>query len=286
MPLNQVNVTGTIPGANVATLVTFTPSTWVQDATDSQTLPPAPDPVYCNSSGYFSVELDATDNNVTPSNWYWTVTMSGVPNVATVSWSFFLLHANGGTQDLSTLVAITPPAPLAGYMPLPSGTPAVGQVPVVATNGSPQTQWGTVLANPMTTLGDLIVGGASGAPTRLGANSTGTRKFLRDVSSGAPAWDTLQTGDIPALPYDASGAAATAQSNAQAFATSAVATETTRAEAAEALALQKSNNLSDVASATTARTNLGIPGLQTLYHSTLRASHRQPRATPMARRRP
>src|SRR5208282_6510281 len=39
--------------------------------------------------------------------------------------------------------------------------------------------------------------------------------------------------------YDAAGAAATAQSNAESFATSAVATETSRAEAAEALLAPK-----------------------------------------------
>lgn len=33
----------------------------------------------------------------------------------------------------------------------------------------------------------------------LGVNSTATRKFIRQVSSGAPAWDTLTADDIPSL---------------------------------------------------------------------------------------
>jgi hypothetical protein len=43
-------------------------------------------------------------------------------------------------------------------------------------------------ANPMTTAGDLIDGGASGTPQRLAIGSTGQ---VLTVSSGAPAWETL-----------------------------------------------------------------------------------------------
>jgi len=61
----------------------------------------------------------------------------------------------------------------------------------------------TPFANPMTTLGDVIYGAASGTATRLAGNTTTTRKFLRQVgdatNSAAPAWDTLVSGDIPDL---------------------------------------------------------------------------------------
>jgi hypothetical protein len=68
----------------------------------------------------------------------------------------------------------------------------------------------------------------------------------------------LQAGDLPALPYDASGAATAAQSAAQAYAAAQVAAEAGRAEAAEALALAKSANLADLASAPAARSSLGL----------------------------
>lgn len=59
------------------------------------------------------------------------------------------------------------------------------------------------LLNPMTTLGDLIYGGASGAAMRLAGDTSNTRKFLRELSSAgvaaAPVWDTLLVGDLPAL---------------------------------------------------------------------------------------
>ena len=43
---------------------------------------------------------------------------------------------------------------------------------------------GTLLANPMTTLGDIIYGAAAGAPTRLGASAG----FLTSNGSAAPSW--------------------------------------------------------------------------------------------------
>jgi len=55
--------------------------------------------------------------------------------------------------------------------------------------------------SPMSTLGDIIYGGASGAGTRLAGETTTTRKFLRSVGDGtnstAPAWETLVNADLP-----------------------------------------------------------------------------------------
>lgn len=61
------------------------------------------------------------------------------------------------------------------------------------------------LISPMTTLGDTIYGGASGAGTRLAGNTTATKKFLTQTGDGtnsaAPGWNTIVAGDIPALSY-------------------------------------------------------------------------------------
>jgi hypothetical protein len=55
--------------------------------------------------------------------------------------------------------------------------------------------------SPMTTIGDTIYGGASGAGTRLGGNTASTRQFHTSQGSGgnatAPTWGTLVAGDIP-----------------------------------------------------------------------------------------
>jgi hypothetical protein len=52
------------------------------------------------------------------------------------------------------------------------------------------------------TLGDLLYASALNTLAKLAGNITTTRKFLRQVGNGsvsaAPAWDTLQLGDLPA----------------------------------------------------------------------------------------
>lgn len=57
-------------------------------------------------------------------------------------------------------------------------------------------------ANPMTTLGDIIYGGASGAATRLAGNTTSTKNVLLSTGNGttaaAPAWGTLTASDVGA----------------------------------------------------------------------------------------
>lgn len=72
------------------------------------------------------------------------------------------------------------------------------------------TAFDTLFKTVATTLGDLVYGGASGAPTRLAGDTSNTRKFLRELSvagtATAPAWDTLVSGDIPAINLASSGA--------------------------------------------------------------------------------
>lgn len=54
--------------------------------------------------------------------------------------------------------------------------------------------------SPMTTLGDIIYGGASGTRTRLAGNTTTTRQFLTQTGTGAvsaaPAWNVIATSDL------------------------------------------------------------------------------------------
>lgn len=49
------------------------------------------------------------------------------------------------------------------------------------------------------TQGSIIVGNTTPAWDELIANASATRKFLRSVSGGVPAWDTLIDGDIPGV---------------------------------------------------------------------------------------
>jgi len=80
---------------------------------------------------------------------------------------------------------------------LPVGS--TGQVLKVA-GGVPTWAADIGFANPMTTLGDLIYGAASGTATRLAGDTTDTRKFLRSLSvmgvASAPVWDTVTKTDV------------------------------------------------------------------------------------------
>jgi hypothetical protein len=51
------------------------------------------------------------------------------------------------------------------------------------------------LSNPMSANGDIIFGGASGAPTRL----AGSAGFLKSTGAAAPTWSALAATDIPNL---------------------------------------------------------------------------------------
>lgn len=54
--------------------------------------------------------------------------------------------------------------------------------------------------NPMTTLGDIIYGFTSGAPTRLAGNTTTTKQYLSQTGTGsasaAPIWSTIAGSDV------------------------------------------------------------------------------------------
>lgn len=91
--------------------------------------------------------------------------------------------ANGGTGNTTANAGLN--------ALLPSQGTHAGKV--LGTDGT-NSSWTTVLSNPMTTSGDIIYGGASGVATRLGANTTATRMFLRSVSSGVPVWESVGTG--------------------------------------------------------------------------------------------
>jgi len=69
-------------------------------------------------------------------------------------------------------------------------------------------QWTGALTNPMTTLGDIIYGGASpaGTPTRL----AGAAGWLKSTGAAAPAWTAIAQADVSGLTTASSPTFATA----------------------------------------------------------------------------
>jgi hypothetical protein len=168
------------------------------------------------------------DTNVTL-----TIGSSGSTHTLTLGWTGTLAKARQHTAtvysdqtytDPSWLVFATPTIPsfanaghnhqdAAGGGALDAAAIATGSLPIArGGTGQASAAAGFDALSPMTTLGDLIYGGAAGTRTRLAPNTTATRKFLRmtgDGTSGAaPAWDTLQSADIPNNGANTSGTAA------------------------------------------------------------------------------
>ena len=83
-----------------------------------------------------------------------------------------------------------------------SGVVTYGSVPIAA-GGTGQTSKAAAFnaLSPMTTLGDIVYGGASGTGTALTGNTTTTKKFLSQTGNGstsaAPAWSAFSSSDLP-----------------------------------------------------------------------------------------
>jgi hypothetical protein len=183
VPLNYVTLTLDLydgQGNPVTSgIASFAPSVQLTDTTDHELIAQAPVPCVFHSGGLPTVKLLATDNGAPlPLGWGWTVTFSGVPGNP-AGFTFFLPYASGASQYLSAQAPVST---------------AVTQFP----------------ANPMTTLGDIIYGLATGTPARLAGNTTAAKEFLAQTGTGsvsaAPAWAAIAAGDLPTGTTSAQGA--------------------------------------------------------------------------------
>ena len=63
--------------------------------------------------------------------------------------------------------------------------------------------------NPMTAVGDIIVGSTGGSPARLGGNTSATKEFLTQTGTGsasaAPQWGSIVIEDLPSSVVTSSG---------------------------------------------------------------------------------
>ena len=233
--LSVVTITGTFEDGSESLLsgtVKLTPSATVYSSGVPVLVPDVPVVAQIvagelmNGSGTGPLTLVATDNEgLTVQGesgfWFWNVqvVINGAPPLD--PW-YFSLPSSPGERDLYSLAGASDGSGGGG-----SGT--VTSVSVVTGNGFAGTV-ATPTTTPAITLETTVTGVLKGNGTAISAASAGT-DYLAPNGSGAAL-----TGITPAQAgADASGSAATAQSNAESFATSAVGTETSRAEAAEAL---------------------------------------------------
>lgn len=135
--------------------------------------------------GNVTGNVSGTSANVTG-----TVT---VPNGGTGATTLTgVVHGNGASAMTAGNVALA--SEVSGQLPVANG--GTGQASANA---------GFNALSPLTTLGDLLYGGTSGAGTRLAGNTTTTRQFLSSTGNGsvsaAPALTALSASDIPVLDF-------------------------------------------------------------------------------------
>ena len=111
---------------------------------------------------------------------------SGAVGVQNVFHSIFLLDDSG---DYHTEVTASNSQSTDLNITLPNSAGSNGQI--LQTDGSGNLSWASAISNPMTTSGDIIRGGSSGAPARLGVGTSGQ---VLSVVSGAPDWRTGLVG--------------------------------------------------------------------------------------------
>ena len=182
----------------------------------------------------FSIQLWGADQ-VTPANTYYIFSFKNANGQVVSTVSYQILVANGSTQDISTvtpMVTNLAPYSAAGNLIFAtpngaSGTPTLRAMVLADIPAIPEskvTSLTTDLASkvPQTTT-------VNGHP--LTSNVTVSASDLTTGTLPHGQLPALLVGDIPALPYDASGAASTAAAAVQTNLTA----EVTRAETAETL---------------------------------------------------
>lgn len=143
MALNYVNLTVDLYDGQgnplTSGVVTFTPSATLVDP-GVEIVPTMGINVALKVGGPPVVKLLATDNgSVTPSGWGWVVTYSNVPGNPAQQ-TILLPFASGSNQFLSSQVSVPVVTANVQAMPLPTGTPTAGQIPV-ATGSGDNSSW-------------------------------------------------------------------------------------------------------------------------------------------------
>lgn len=146
--------------------------------------------VSTSANGVLTITNSAPDQVV-------SLTGAGTTTVTGTYPSFTITSNDAYTGTVTSVTGTAPISVATGTTtPVVSMTQSSG-----STNGwLSSTDWTTFsakLTNPMTTLGDVIYGAASGTATRLAGNITAAKQFLSQTGTGsasaAPVWSALPT---------------------------------------------------------------------------------------------
>lgn len=119
MALLFVTVNGNLGSAAAGAKGYWTPTGWLVDAPDMRVIPPAPLPPFtiAPDGSFTSGPLLANDSpGPQPTGTAWTLTINGIDDVAPLTQTYTILHANGATQDLSALAVAVPSPQFTTYL--------------------------------------------------------------------------------------------------------------------------------------------------------------------------
>lgn len=250
MSLTTITVTGSYPagaGSSVATgYVTFVPSARIVNAAGHTIVPQLPIQVQLQLGAFSLPNVITTDNaGLAPSGWAWQVT-ENINGVAAEPYYVFIPSSYGETVDLSELTEATPGPVVTAYANLQDAN--------TFTNSNTFTEGlvveggfeldGTVIATPSG--GDTYYLNADGEWTvpAGGGGGGGITPPVGDIGGTAEDPTVVSTHLVDPLPIAQGGTGA--------------------GSLGAAGLVQAANNLSDLASESTARTNLGLGGAATL----------------------
>jgi len=165
------------------------------------------------SPTFVALNLSATSNQIVLQSTGVTGTITATPASSNKVWTLQnftgTIYQTGGT-DVAVADGGTNKSAWTLYaIPYASGTTTIGEIAigtagqVLAVNGGANGYtWASALSNPMTDIGDMIIGGAAGAPAKLADIAVGSYMRSGGVMT-APLWSTLtlpNTGTAYRLP--------------------------------------------------------------------------------------
>jgi hypothetical protein len=273
MPLNTITLTGTYKdgsGTPLAGSLQFVPTAPLDDTADEIVVRQKIVTATLSDEGIFSAELYPVDNaNFTPSGWAWSVKelITGLPPYA---WFFNLDAApfSFTVTDASPAVFSAPGSAYADgaqlvLSDLTGAAPFVAGTTYFVVNAS-----GDTFGLAATSGGSAIDSSSSGSGTVSTASV--------DISTLEPLAVAPQTSSFMPLTGGAFTGPVTLSGNPTTALMAApkqyVDAETARAESAESLAAQRAANLTDLASASAARTALGLGSASTQASSAFDAA--------------
>jgi hypothetical protein len=175
--------------------ITFLLSTPLHDPVGGEDANTVPKTYSFSGSGQSDPLVANDSSGITPTGSYYTITV-GTVGAAPYSFQAQILAANGSTQNLASLVPLSAPPALVSSLPLPSGVPQAGQVPV-ATGSGESSAWGPG-APPLPL---SISSGGTGQATQQAAldalaGTQAAAQYLRGNGTHV-AMSAVQAADLP-----------------------------------------------------------------------------------------